>query len=112
MGLGTGVTCVPIVAVLSLYFKKKQTLAMTWASSGASLGALIHPIMLNYLFNSSRLGFGGTTRVSAGMVTVMILIACMLMRPKLPPPTKQPPSMTTLIRKIYKDWVFLVLCIG
>ena len=101
---------VPSVAVLSLYFKKKRTLAMTFASAGTAVGALVHPIMINYLL-SSRLGFSGTTRASAGLITFALLIACMLMRPRLPPPIKRPPIIMSM-RKIYKDWPYLAVNLG
>lgn len=101
---------VPSVAVLSLYFKKKRTLAMTFASAGSAFGAVVHPVMINNLF-SSGLGFSGTTRASAGLITVALLIACMLMRPKIPPPNKRP-SIKILMRKLYKDWPYVAMTLG
>ena len=80
MGLAGDMMYVPSVAVLSLYFKKKRTLAMTFASAGSAVGAVIHPIMINNLFFSG-LGFRATTLASAGMITFALLIACMVMRP-------------------------------
>ena len=110
LGLAGGMMYVPSVAVLSLYFKKKRTLAMTFASAGSAVGAVIHPIMINNLF-SSGLGFRATTLASAGMITFALLIACMVMRPKLPPPNKRPPIILS-IRKLYKDWPYVALTMG
>ncbi|KAJ7626798.1 hypothetical protein FB45DRAFT_1004509 [Roridomyces roridus] len=53
---------------------------------GASLGAVIHPIMLNRTLRGGNLGFGPAVRVSAGFVGGLLLIACILMHPRLPPP--------------------------
>jgi MFS family permease len=58
---------------------------MTFVASGSSLGAVIHPIMLNNLLNG-RLGFGNGVRTSAGFVSVLLLIACLCMRTRLDPP--------------------------
>ena len=110
LGLGGGMMYIPSVAVLSLYFKKKRALAMTLAAAGSFCGGLVNPIMLNYLF-SSRLGFAGTIRASAGLTTFILLMACILMRPKLPPPIKRPP-IVTMIRKSYKDGAYVTMCIG
>ena len=110
MGLAGGMMYIPSVAVLSLYFKKKRTLAMTLASAGSGFGAVVHPVMINNLF-SSGLGFSDTTRVSAGLITFALLITCMLMRPKLPSPNKRP-SIIISIRKLYKDWPYVALTIG
>lgn len=110
LGLAGGMMYIPSVAVLSLYFRKNRALAMTFASSGSFFGAVVHPLMLSNLF-PSRLGFGGTTRASAGMVTVALLIACMLMRPQLPPPIKRP-SIVNLVRKFYKDWPYMAMSVG
>jgi MFS family permease len=110
LGLAGGMMYVPSVAVLSLYFKKKRTLAMTFASAGSAAGAVVHPIMINNLL-SSGLGFKTTTRISAGLITFALLIAWLLMRPKLPPPNKRPPIINS-IRKLCKDWPYVAMTFG
>ncbi|KDR76845.1 hypothetical protein GALMADRAFT_139714 [Galerina marginata CBS 339.88] len=84
LGLGGGICYVPSVAIVSHYFQRRRTLAMTIVASGASLGAVIHPIMLNHILGK-RLGFGNSVRASAGLVGGLLLIACSLMRTRLPP---------------------------
>ncbi|KAJ7108974.1 major facilitator superfamily domain-containing protein [Mycena crocata] len=83
-GLGAGIVYVPSVAIVSHYFQKRRALAMSIVASGSSLGAVIHPIMLNNTLRS-HLGFGNAVRASAGLVSGLSLIACLLMRPRLPP---------------------------
>ncbi|KAG1842636.1 major facilitator superfamily domain-containing protein [Suillus subalutaceus] len=85
MGIALGLVYVPSLAVVSHYFRRRRTLAMTFVASGSSLGAVIHPIMLNNLLNG-RLGFGNGVRASAGFVSVLLLIACLCMRTRLDPP--------------------------
>ncbi|KAG2133949.1 major facilitator superfamily domain-containing protein [Suillus cothurnatus] len=85
LGIALGLVYVPCIAVVSHYFRRRRTLAMTFVASGSSLGAVIHPIMLNNLLNG-RLGFGNGVRTSAGFVSVLLLIACLCMRTRLDPP--------------------------
>ncbi|KAJ7753954.1 major facilitator superfamily domain-containing protein [Mycena maculata] len=96
-GLGSGALYVPSVAVIAHYFKKRCALAMTIVASGSSLGATIHPIMLNNTLRS-HLGFGNAVRASAGFISVLLLIACCLMHPRLPPSTTSPPFWKSLWR--------------
>ena len=74
---------------------------MTTVACGSSLGAVLHPIMLNNTLNG-RLGFANATRANAGLITGCLLLACCLTRPRLPFTTHQP-DMRTLARKFVKD---------
>ncbi|KAF7343785.1 MFS general substrate transporter [Mycena sanguinolenta] len=95
LGLGAGIVCVPSLAVVSHYFFKRRALAMVIVASGAPLGAVVHPIMLNNTLHSS-LGFPGAVRVSAGLITGTLLIACSMMHPRLPPPSSYLPFLKSL----------------
>ncbi|KAJ7464119.1 major facilitator superfamily domain-containing protein [Mycena latifolia] len=53
--------------------------------------------MLNNTFHS-RLGFGNSVRASAGLVSGLLLIACILMHPRLPPSATHPPFWKSLPR--------------
>jgi hypothetical protein len=78
---------IPSIAVISQHFRRKRTLIMAFIAAGSSLGAIVHPIMLNNLLNSP-VGFANSVRASAGMVSGLLLIACLCMRTRLdPPPT-------------------------
>ncbi|KAJ6533336.1 major facilitator superfamily domain-containing protein [Mycena vulgaris] len=96
MGLGAGIVYIPSVAVVSHYFKTRRALAMTFVAAGSSLGAVIHPIMLNNTID--RLGFATAVRASAGLVTGLLLIACLLMHPQYPPATPPLPFWKSLPR--------------
>ena len=74
---------VPSMAALSHYFRRRQSLAMSIAASGSSLGAIIHTIMLNNTL--PRLGFAVAARANAGLVAGLLLIACPMMRLRVPP---------------------------
>ncbi|KAG1760765.1 major facilitator superfamily domain-containing protein [Suillus occidentalis] len=55
-GVAIGLTNVPSIAVVSHHFQRRRAVAMGIVVAGASLGAILHPIMLNHLING-RLGF-------------------------------------------------------
>ncbi|KAJ7024650.1 major facilitator superfamily domain-containing protein [Mycena alexandri] len=96
MGIGAGTLYIPSVAVVSHYFHRRRALAMSIVASGSSLGAVMHPIMLNNTFSS--LGFANAVRASAGLMSGLLLIACLLMRPRLPPAATHPPFWKSLPR--------------
>jgi len=66
-GCAAGLLYIPSMAVVSQYFRKRRALVMTFVASGACLGAVVHPIMLNNTLNGS-LGFANGVRASAGLV--------------------------------------------
>ncbi|KAJ7230097.1 MFS general substrate transporter [Mycena pura] len=109
-GLGAGATYVPSVAIVSHYFKKRRALAMTIVAAGSSLGAVVHPLMLNNTLRS-HLGFGNAVRASAGLVSGLLLIACFLMRPRLPPPAANPPLWKSL-KRFSRDGVYILATLG
>ncbi|OJA14265.1 hypothetical protein AZE42_11048, partial [Rhizopogon vesiculosus] len=86
LGIASGLLYVPTMAVISHHFRRKRMLVTTFVASGTSLGAIIHPIMLNNLLNGP-VGFANGVRASAGLVSGLLLIACMCMRTRLDPPT-------------------------
>jgi hypothetical protein len=53
-------------------------------SAGASLGAMVRPIMLNKLINGP-LGFRTAVRISGGIDAVLLIVANILVRTRLPP---------------------------
>ncbi|EKM83347.1 hypothetical protein AGABI1DRAFT_65844 [Agaricus bisporus var. burnettii JB137-S8] len=108
-GLGAGLMYVPSLAVISQYFRRRRALAMSIVASGSSLGAIIHPIMLNNLF--VRIGFGNAVRASAGMNAGLLIIACLLIRPRLPPSTNVPAYWTS-VKKFSKDKPYVCAALG
>ncbi|GJE93676.1 MFS general substrate transporter [Phanerochaete sordida] len=104
-GIGAGLLYIPSIAVISHYFARRRVLAMSIVAAGSSLGSVIHPIMLNNTLNGS-LGFGNSVRASAGLVAGMLLVAILLMKPRLPPPAHTTPLLPA-IRKFSKDSAYV-----
>ncbi|KAJ7074834.1 major facilitator superfamily domain-containing protein [Mycena belliarum] len=109
-GLGAGIAYIPSVAVVSHYFHARRALAMSIVASGSSFGAVIHPIMLNNTLHS-RLGFGNAVRASAALISGLLLIACLLMRPRLPP-MKHDPEFWKSLRRFRRDQAFVLATLG
>jgi len=84
-------------------------MAMSIVATGAALGAVIHPIMLNNLFE--RIGFGNTVRASAGLITGLLLLACLLMHPRLPPP-ENAQTLWKSLKKFSRDGPYVCATIG
>ncbi|GJE93674.1 MFS general substrate transporter [Phanerochaete sordida] len=109
-GIGAGLLYIPSIAVISHYFNRRRVLAMSIVASGSSLGSVIHPIMLNNTLNGS-LSFGNSVRASAGLVAGMLLIAILLMKPRLPPPAHTTPLIPAMV-KFSKDSAYVWTTIG
>ncbi|KAJ7787265.1 major facilitator superfamily domain-containing protein [Mycena olivaceomarginata] len=90
--------------------KKRRALAMSIVASGSSFGAVIHPIMLNQTLHSS-LGFGTAVRASAGLVSGLLLLACFIMQPRLPP-TGISPEFWPSMRRFSHDTPYVLATLG
>ncbi|KAG2118698.1 major facilitator superfamily domain-containing protein [Suillus discolor] len=110
LGIATGLLYIPSVAIISHHFRQRRTLVMTFVVTGSSLGAIIHPIMLNNLINGP-LGFSNGVRVSAGLISLFLLTACLCMRTRLDPPVT-PVNYIVAARKCIRDVPFVLLIIG
>jgi MFS family permease len=108
-GIGIGLTYAPSLAVISQHFSKRRTLAMSLVTSGTSLGAVIHPIMLNHLFNG-HVGFSRGVLVSAGFVSTLLLVAHLSIRTiALPAPSA---NYRAVARKCSRDVLFILMTLA
>ncbi|KAJ3574979.1 hypothetical protein NP233_g1396 [Leucocoprinus birnbaumii] len=86
-----------------------RALAMSIVAAGSSLGAIVHPIMLNNLFE--KIGYRKAVQASAGMVTGLLVIACLLMHPRLPPPA-QLPDFWKSVKRFSRDGPYVSAALG
>ncbi|KAF9531193.1 major facilitator superfamily domain-containing protein [Crepidotus variabilis] len=110
LGLATGLTWVPSLGIAGHYFQRRRALAVGIVASGAALGAVINPIMLNRFFTGS-VGFHNGVRISAGINTFLLIIALLITRTRLPPKGlqrfpigqwfKEPPYVCLLISVVF-----------
>lgn len=105
-GCAAGLIFVPSMAVLSQHFKKHLAPVMSLVMSGSCLGATIHPIMLNYLLNGP-LGFANGVRASAGFISGLLFLGCLLMRTRSPP-SHSTPTFIVAATKCAHDSAYLL----
>lgn len=104
-------TYVPSLAIVSHYFDKKRGTAMAITTAGVSLGSMLIPIMLNNLFTRPDMSFASVTRINAAFITVIMLLACVLMKPRLPPPEVHA-NLKDCLKRFSKDWAYIALTAG
>ncbi|KAG6335198.1 hypothetical protein ID866_3892, partial [Astraeus odoratus] len=108
-GIAQGLMYIPSMAVVSHYFHRRRTLAMTFVASGSPVGSIVHPIMLNNLIK--RVGFANGVRINAALVSVLLLTSCLLMRTRLGLP-KNPTNYWRVTKGVVRDTPFLVMTMG
>lgn len=79
-GSATSIIFVVPVATVGQYFQVKRGAATGLAMAGGSLGGVMFPLIFDSL--SERIGFAWTTR-SMGLITIVLLmVGCLLVRPR------------------------------
>ncbi|KAK1843114.1 MFS monocarboxylate transporter [Colletotrichum chrysophilum] len=79
-GSATSIIFVVPVATVGQYFQVKRGAATGLAMAGGSVGGVMFPLMFDSL--SEKIGFAWTTR-SMGLITlVLLMVGCLLVRPR------------------------------
>lgn len=81
-GIGAGGVFTSAMICVGQWFVRRRGLATGIAVSGSSLGGVIFPIFLDRVIND--IGFYGAVRYTALFVGIMLAIACLLIRSRLP----------------------------
>jgi MFS family permease len=106
-GLGTSLIFTPAFAAVSHFFLLKRGNATGIASAGGSLGGVIFPLALQQLF--PKVGFEWATRVIAFIDVFCCIIACLLIKSRLPP---KPGQSVLPDFRIFRDKSYLLLTIA
>jgi MFS family permease len=103
-GLGTSLVFTPAISAIGHFFLIKRGQATGLAAAGGSMGGVIFPLVLQALF--PRVGFAWSTRVVALIDLVLLVLANLFIRARLPP--SRPVNLTTLLPdfSIFRDPVF------
>ncbi|KAG6900017.1 hypothetical protein C0993_004200 [Termitomyces sp. T159_Od127] len=108
MGLGLAMTFLPALTVIACHFKRRRGFAIGIMTSGASIGGLIFPIMLNKLIFGPQ-GFALGVRVTAAMITGLLVISNMLMRKGTQlPRTENARLGRASIKALFMDLPFMI----
>ncbi|KAF8880778.1 major facilitator superfamily domain-containing protein [Infundibulicybe gibba] len=82
MGLGQSLLFLPSITIIGQHFKRRRALATGVAVSGASVGGIIWPIMLNQL--SQRTSFANAIRATGAVAGALLIAANLMVKTKLP----------------------------
>ncbi|KAJ1301772.1 hypothetical protein OPQ81_009001 [Rhizoctonia solani] len=110
LGISLGLVFLPSIGVISHHFARRRSLAMGIVVSGSSCGGIIFPIMLNEMFK--RHGFAWGVRSTAFVVLACLVVANLLMRTRLPPKSKRPPTPPPDFKAIMSDSTYLAAIAG
>ncbi|KAJ7575919.1 MFS general substrate transporter [Mycena floridula] len=107
LGIGMGVCYVPTVAIQDRYWRNHKALAMGFVLSGASIGGIVYPIMLNHLLFTKNIGFGPAVRATAylslGLLVVANICIFMTLRHEAAPRSASLASSSQAIKHILGD---------
>lgn len=75
------------MAAVSQFFEKRRGAALGVVIAGSSIGALVFPIILSKMLNSSSLGFGWSVRISGFVMIPVMIVSVLVIKTRLPPRT-------------------------
>ncbi|KAL8654754.1 MAG: hypothetical protein Q9226_003302, partial [Calogaya cf. arnoldii] len=82
-GVGTSLIFTPAVGSIAHFFCRRRGAATGLAATGGSFGGIIFPLMLEALF--PKVGFAWSVRLLALIFLVLLIVANLLIRTRLPP---------------------------
>ena len=82
-GIGHGLVYAPSVALISTYFVRKRSFAITIVLCGGSTGGIVFPVIAQHL--PAKVGLPWAIRVMFLVVLVNYVVALMLVRTRIPP---------------------------
>lgn len=108
-GLGMSLVFTPAIASIGHYFLRRRGEATGIVATGGALGGIVFPLALQALF--PKIGFAWTARVIALIQLILLSIANLLIRSRLP---RKRPSRENLLPdfRIFKDPVFTLVTAG
>ncbi|TFK71120.1 MFS general substrate transporter [Pluteus cervinus] len=105
MGLGQALLFLPSIIVIGHHFRRRRALATGIAVSGASVGGIIWPILLNQL--SQRTTFPNAIRATAALTGGLLLVANLIMKTQPRPSSASAPAKPNF-RVILLDAPYMV----
>jgi len=120
-GVGLGLTFVPTMTTVNLYFNKYQSIAVGLAASGVGAGTFTYPPLIQFLMN--QYGWRGTLQICGG-ITLNLVVCAALLR-EIPKANIQPkaffpknkldtlPQIKAILNfQIFKDIGYSMLCLN
>jgi len=108
-GLGTSLVFTPAIAAVGHFFLRKRGQCTGLAAVGGSLGGIVYPLTLQALF--PRIGFAWSTRVIGLINLILLIVANLFIKSRLPPRKATKESILPDFR-IFRDPVFALTTMG
>ncbi|KAJ7889586.1 MFS general substrate transporter [Mycena leptocephala] len=102
-GIGQSLLFLPSLSIIGQHFKRNRAFATGIGVSGASLGGVIWPIVLNQL--SKRTSFNNAVRATGAIAGVLLVIANLVMKTKAHPTGAT--ALKPKLKVILTDWAFM-----
>ncbi|KAK4996975.1 hypothetical protein LTR66_003521 [Elasticomyces elasticus] len=106
-GTGTSLIFTPAISSIGHFFLAKRANATGIAAAGGSIGGIFMPLMLQSLF--PRVGWAWTTRILGFVFVVLLVLANLLIRSRLP---GKPGGSVLPDFKIFRDPAFALTTAG
>ena len=106
-GLGTAMIFTPAVSSVGHWFLRRRANATGIATCGGALGGVIFPLMLQDLF--PKVGWAWATRIQGFIYILLLLVAILLLRARLPP---RPGGSAWPDVRVFKDLPFALVTAG
>ncbi|KAM3087499.1 hypothetical protein ACMFMG_001582 [Clarireedia jacksonii] len=115
-GIASSLTFTPSIAAVGHWFNTKRGNATGIAATGGAFGGVIFPLLLQNLI--PKIGFAWATRVMGFILLTIAILANLLVRSRLPPPTTpqsphpdlrilmQPAFALTVLGVYLLEWAF------
>ncbi|KAK8038063.1 major facilitator superfamily transporter [Apiospora phragmitis] len=105
-GFGLGLMFMPSTSVVSSYFKRKRSLALTIASAGTGTGSIVFPATVQFLI--PKIGFAWAVRCSGFVAVVICVVGCLLLKPRLAPRK----GVAIVEVKAFKEVPYVLFAVG
>ncbi|KAL8966259.1 MAG: hypothetical protein Q9183_003451, partial [Haloplaca sp. 2 TL-2023] len=106
-GVGTSLIFTPAVGAIAHFFSRRRGAATGLAATGGSFGGIIFPLALEALF--PKLGFAWSARLVALIFLILLIVANLLIRTRLPP---KPSGTVWPDFRIFRDVTFALTTAG
>lgn len=109
LGLAVGAMFGPALSACASYFKARRALVVGCCTAGAGLGAMFFDLLLNYLF--PRWGYAPTVRLAGYLMTALLVLANLLMRPRVFPARPSEP-IAPMLALMAREPAMWFICLG
>ncbi|KAK5121323.1 hypothetical protein LTR85_005489 [Meristemomyces frigidus] len=106
-GIGTSLIFTPSISAIGHFFLKGRANATGIAAAGGSVGGVIFPLMLQSLF--PKMGWAWATRVQGFIFIILLILANLLIRARLPP---RPGGSVLPDFRIFRQPAFMLVTVG